>query len=315
MRVRLTLLAITLITACSSELQQEETRSLFGTTVTVTVEHPRRALRQQALAATFAELDILQRITELPDAKPLSRTNVLLQGGEWFSANPSIYPLLLQGKKIAHRTNGLVDPASLGALRQAWHGQAPNGSVPPAVQAMLRKLPTMAAVEIEGIRVRGRDPRLSLDFDRLAHGYAVDTELTQLRALGIQRASVRVGTVVGQIGADITRPWTVTLPSTETTDTRLRLDSGEAACIVAGDTPAAPLFHPRTGRPAAARAVVVIGVGALDTAAACMALQLAGPDDAAALMAPLGVRAARVVGRDGRVYDTPGFAQRLVAAH
>lgn len=316
MRARLCLLAVAVTAAaCSSERGQAETHSLFGTTVTVTVEHPRRDTREQAIAAAFAELRILQDITELPDAKPVRRTNSLLQGGEWFSANPSIYPLLVRGKEFARRTGGLVDPASLGALRQAWGVQTPAGPLPPAVRATLRRLPAMAAVEMDGIRIRGHDARLSLDFDRLAHGHAVDTQLAQLRAMGIARASVQVGAIFGQIGATATRPWTVALPSNGTAGAHLRLDADEAACIVAGDAPGAMLLHPRTGRPGAARTVVVIAAGALDTAAACMALQLAGPEGAAALRAPLAIRAARVVGIDGQIYNTPDFTQRLVAAN
>lgn len=151
---------------------------------------------QRASNAVFAELRLLSKFTQPVNSKPMSRTNILLRSGEWFSVNPSMTGILKESKKYYELTNGLFNPAGLGALRQAWRFYAdPDMPKPPAdaeLQALLKDLPTMEDIQFDAIRSRGKNKRIRIDFDYLAYGYAIDTEIQHLQDMGVQNARIQI---------------------------------------------------------------------------------------------------------------------------
>jgi len=223
---------------------------------------------QRANDAVFSELRLLSEFTQPVLSKPMSRTNILLRSGEWFSVNPSMTGILKDSAKYYQLTDGLFNPAALGALREEWGIYAdPDIPAPPKekeLQVLLSDLPTMNDIQFDAIRMRGNNKRIRLDFDYLAYGYAIDTEIQHLQDLGIQNARLQIDGVERVIG---------TLPAKGQA-------AGPAVCkrsipLVAGTHRPVELnsiLNPQTGRPIEnVSAIEVVADNASDAAVACWA--------------------------------------------
>lgn len=235
----------------------------------------------------------------------------MLQSREWFSINPALYELVRQSSEFYRKTDGVFNPAALGALRQAWgfYQATPNPDIK-KINSLLKQDLTMEDIEIEGIRVRGRKTQLKLDFDLLTIGYAIDSQLEHLSELGIEQAILRIGPVTGSLG---TKPQTIALNDHD----YVELKPGEAIChFSASDSrfPQLGRIDPRSAWPVKpVPSVTVIHDQARTASVACATLLLAGDDMWQQLITGLGLTHARWQ-RGDREHITPAMPTRLGAA-
>jgi len=182
----------------------EHQENIVGINHTLWIDGADKKSAQRASDAVFAELRLLSKFTQPVNSKPMSRTNILLRSGEWFSINPSMTGILKESKNYYEQTNGLFNPAGLGALREAWQFYAdPDMPKPPTdkeLQSLLKDWPTMEDIQFDAIRSRGKNKRIRIDFDYLAYGYAIDTEIQHLQDMGIQNARLQINGVDRVIG-------------------------------------------------------------------------------------------------------------------
>lgn len=302
----LLLLALPLLLPAGCQQQPSLVRhqeAIAGINHTLWIAGSDQKTAQRAVGAVFSELRLLSNFTHPVESKPISRTNVLLRSGEWFSVNPSMTGILKESVRYFEKTDGLYNPAGLGALRQEWGLYAdPDLPIPPKekeLQALLADLPTMDDIHFDAIRLRGDNKRVRLDFDYLAYGYAIDMEIQHLQELGIKNARLQIGRVDRVIG---------TLP-----DTGKR--AGPAVCT--REIPVEPgtsrprernaILSLRTGHPIDQVSAISVAAGnASDASVACWVLLIGNADEWPELSKQLGVIEARITDADGNIHVLGG---------
>lgn len=249
---------------------------------------------RRASNAVFTELRLLSEFTHPVNSKPISRVNVLLRSGEWFSVNPSMTGILSQSADYYRATGGIYNPPGIGALREllGWYRPV-GGQFRPDKQllgAVLSQLPTMEQIELDGIRMRGTNKRIRLDFDWFAHGYAIDMQIDHLRQLGIDNARLRIQGIEKTVGR---------IPGmtdvNETAACRRELVPGKHAVI-----------DPATGTPQdRVRSVEVTAARASDASVACLVMFLSDTRSWKRLATDLNLAEARIITSDGMVIRVP----------
>lgn len=274
--------------SCSRDHRYVLSETLFHHDVEIALYSTDRDLARRTIKAVTHDLQLLDSFTDANKAKPILRTNALLQSGEWFSANPSLYELINQSQKYSQSTRGIFNPAALGALRQAWgfYQETPKPELK-TINHLLKQDLTMNDIEIKGIRVRGRKADLKLDFDLLAVGYAIDNQLEHMKEQGILQAALRIGPITGTLGYE---PQSIPLDSL---GKKITLASGEAICqFSARDSrfPNRGRLDPRSAWPVKPIPnIVVIHNNARTASVACAALSVAGENEWEQLVHGLGL--------------------------
>jgi len=300
-----------MLLSCSPSHRHATKQRLFGYEVEIILYSADRDLANRAFKAVIHDLKLIDSYTDVEKSKPLSRVNAMLQSQEWFSMNPSLYELTKLSRIYYQKTDAVFNPAALGALRQAWgfYQTTPNPDLK-KINSLLKQDLTMADIEIEGIRVRGRKAQLKLDFDLLTIGYAIDNQLEHLRELGIGKAVLRIGPVTGTLGWE---PQTIPIKN----GNQVELKPGEAIChFSASDSrfPRHGRIDPRSAWPVKPVPSVTVIYGDARTASvACATLVIAGDDMWEQLTTTLGLTYARWQLSD-REHITPAMHTRLNAA-
>jgi thiamine biosynthesis lipoprotein len=291
---------LVLLAACQRQPDQfQYHETIAGIEHTLWVGGVNEKTAKRANEAVFSELRLLSKFTQPVLSKPMSRTNILLRSGEWFSVNPSMTGILKDSVKYYHLTDGLFNPAALGALREEWGVYAdPDIPSPPKekeLQTLLSDLPTMSDIQFDAIRMRGNNKYIRLDFDYLAYGYAIDTEIQHLKDLGIQNARLKIDGVEQMIG---------TLPGKNGTE-------GPAVCersipLVAGTHRPVEfnnILNPQNGRPVEnVSAIKVLSDNASDAAVACWAFLVSDASAWPKLARQLNVTSASITDAGGIVH-------------
>ncbi len=328
-QIRLTILVIFLVlpAACQRSVPEyQETRYLFGTLVNFTI---RGVDPQHAQDAVDAVGEDFQRMhTDWHAWKPgeLSKLNQQLPNGEFHPVSPFLLPLIQQAGELAAQSDDLFNPA-IGQLVKLWgfHNDAlPTGPPPSsdAVTALVQKMPRMADLQLEGERIRSRNPAVSLDFGGFAKGFALDMAMQRLRSMGIENAIINAGGDLNVIGSHGDRPWRVGVrhPQGKGVLAALQLADGETV-YTSGNYERyrehegvnySHIIDPRTGMPVrhVASVTVIDPLGARADAAAT-ALSVAGPRDWYPIARQMGVKFVMLVDETGRVHMNPGMADRI----
>ncbi|MFV1996761.1 MAG: FAD:protein FMN transferase [Acidiferrobacterales bacterium] len=309
--MRLVILLVTslALVSCNQDHRHVINQSPFNYDIEIVLYSTDRDLARRAIEAVTNDLNLIADSTDPQKAKPMSRTNALLQSGEWYSANPSLYELIKQSQDYFQKTGGVFNPAALGALRQAWgFYQATPKPDFTKINDLLKQDLTMKDIEIKGIRVRGRKADLKLDFDLLAIGYAIDSQLEHMEELGIRQAALRIGPITGTLG---NVPQSIALDSPEKI---IVLASGEAMCRFSARNSRFPdlgRIDPRSAWPVKPiPAIAVIHNSARSASVACATLSVAGEAEWEQLIFDLGLVYAW---RRGDDYEqiTPAMRARL----
>ena len=299
----------------------------FGTLITISIYTDDERLAQEGFRALQEDFRLMHDAWHAWHPGSLVRFNGLARTGAWFSAGPSVLALIEQARPLAEQSEQLFNPA-IGELIAAWGFHRDDGPAgpPPAeewIADYLRHLPTLDDLDIDGVRVRSRNPRLRLDFGAFAKGYGVDRAIERLRALGIENAMVNAGGDLKAIGRPGDRPWRVAIRDPRTPDqplATLELE-GEEAVFTSGGYERGyeyrgrryhHIIDPRTGRPAGGSlSVTVVHPVAATADAAATALFVAGPRDWARIARRMGLRQVLLVAEDGHIEMTPEMARRV----
>jgi len=313
---------------CSDGTVQRQVCGPFDTCVEVQIIGDDTASARRGLDTLFADLDRLDAIIQPGRSKGLRRMNALLQTQEWASINPSLYKLVRDSMGFYQASEGLYNPAIMGALLELWgFDRTPLPKQPPApeeIEAVLRARARMSDLSLDGIRIRSNNALVKIDFGTLTHGHAVDIAIAYLQSLGIRQARVQIGNTARVLGQGRHGRWQLTAPRLLPGNGALTfyLQDGEAACSLRADDRYLEhagqryhdLLHPETGRPAtASRAVAVIHGSATEASAACHALFAAGPASWRRIGSQMRVKDALLTAADGTVHAPAALAKRLVA--
>lgn len=213
-----------------------------------------------------------------------------------------------------HRTGGRFDPTVLGALLAAGYDRdfRELADRPVATTAPTRPAPGCGGIVVDGLRVTV-PPETGIDPGGIGKGLAADLVVDLVMTAGAAGACVNVGGDLRVAGrAPGAGPWTVGIEHPLRARTELgRVKLSDEALVSSWRTRRAwgeagdrrhHLIDPTTGEPAwsGLAGVTVLAPDAWWAEALATALFLAGPDDAAGIVAHHGV-AALLVRDDGAV--------------
>jgi FAD:protein FMN transferase len=321
------LLALALLLGACGRAEIHTERVLaFGTLVEISIYTDDPTLARSGVAAVREDLDRMHSAWHPWEPGALGRTNELLATQTEFSVDPSVLPLLILGRELEARSDGLFN-AAIGDLIALWgfHGDERPDSPPPAeadIRRWLDAAPSMADIEIDGDRARATRPGVRVDLGGFAKGYGVDRAMERLMEMGVDNAIINAGGDLRAIGRPGNRPWRIGIrhPDGETMMASLELQ-GDESVYTSGDYERYFTYHgmryhhildPRTGRPAGdARSVTVLHYEGAVADAASTALFVAGPARFAEIAARMGVRKAMLVEAEGTVHMTPEMAERV----
>ncbi len=316
------------ITACTpadTQRIESDTFFVFGTLVDVQFANTSPELAQQGFAATQSDLEYMHYAWHAWQPGPLGRTNKLLETTAWFSATPSVLPVIQRGRELTLKSGGFFDPA-IGHLIRLWGFQRDEPGNQSPREAEIRKLvaqrPSMADIEIEGIRMRSKNPAVRLDLGGYAKGYALDRIVENLRQLGIKNAILNAGGDLRAYGSAGNRPWHIGIRHPRKEGIIASLDiQGDESVFTSGDYERYfdeknrrqhHILDPRTGYPVReTQSVTVIHAEAATADAAATALFVAGPKHWHETATAMGIRHVMLIDQQGRIYLTPAMQARI----
>lgn len=321
------LVAALLLAACEREpTATGRTFLAFGTLVEVTVVGPETARAEQAIDQVQQEFEWMHATWHPWEASALSRMNMLLETGAWFSAAPSVLPLLEQARELERASGGRFNPA-IGKLVQLWgfeDAPAPDATPPPEaeIDALVQTAPSLADIERDGIRVRSTNPDVVLDFGAFAKGFGVDRAIALLRRLGIENAIVNAGGDLRAIGSRGDRPWRIGIRAPRGGGVLASVEiQGDQSVFTSGDYERFfevegrryhHILDPATGYPATGiTSVTVMTEDGARADAAATALFVAGPKQWPQVAADMDIDKVMVVLSDGKVQMTEPMQQRM----
>jgi thiamine biosynthesis lipoprotein len=332
------MIAVLAISSCSREEPVTTRKFLaFGTIVEVSIYGVDRQRAETAIENVQNQFEYMHKTWHPWQPGPLARVNNLLGTTDWFSVPPSIRPLIIDATPLANESDNLFNPA-VGKLIKLWgfnQDERPPGPPPAAdeIAALVAKHPRMSDLELDGIRLRSRNPAVVLDFGGFAKGYGIDRVVEYLQEIGIHNAIVNAGGDLRAIGRHGDRPWhigirnprpqsTQSLVTSEGESVLAALDvEGDESVFTSGDYERyfeyngkryGHILDPRTGYPAKnTTSVTVIDSRAATADAAATALFVAGPKDWYKIAKAMGIHYVMLVDKSGTIYMNPAMAKRI----
>ncbi len=320
------LLLLTL-NACQNKPSTYQHSSLnFGTLIDITLYDVDENTAQQAFNDLDTDFKQLHVSWSPWVAGSLMRMNNLLPTGGFFSADPSILELIQASIPLSEATQQLYNPA-IGKLINLWqfHKSDEADIQPPAadkIAALVKQNPTLNDLDINGFRIRSRNPALQLNFGAFAKGVAIDIGIKHLQTLGIQNAILNAGGDLKVIGQRGDRPWRIAIRHPRQDGMLASLDAydGEAV-FTSGDYERfyhyqGKRYHhildPRSGYPAnASQSVTVIHHNAGVADAAATALFIAGAEGWYNIAKALGLKYVMLIDNKGNIIVSPSMKKRL----
>ncbi|MGD9709060.1 MAG: FAD:protein FMN transferase [Halothiobacillaceae bacterium] len=325
---RLTLASLAPLAGCSREPSiQTEGFLLYGMLTQLAL--PETA--PLSLAQTLSEVEAIFKreyaVLHPWQDSPLTRLNAALASGDWTPLDARLRDIIERGRELEALSQGAFSPA-VGAVVKLWgfHSGQPNQEREPPSQAAIDRLmtppPRMSDLEIDGERIRCRNPHVLLDFNAMAEGWAAELAADRLAELGVHDALIDASgdlLVRGQAGR---RPWRVAIQDPFTEGPLGWLDlRGDEAVFTSGSyrkrfthkgVSYNHIIDPRSGWPS--RGLVgatVIAQDALLANAAATGLLATGPGDAPALIQRMGLDRVLLVDERGTLHATPTMADML----
>lgn len=206
---------VLLLNGCSNDGNTVHTHRIlaFGTIIDVTIVHPDEALARQAFSRLTEDFNTMHEVWHPWRPGSLGRVNSLLKTGQWFSAAPSVVPLIRRARELSIMSGGYFNPA-MGKLIGLWGFHRDNYDEPfePDMEAIakhVRDIPDMHDVEIDGLKMRGLHPALQVDSGGIGKGLAIEQAMETLQSMGVTNAMINAGGDLKVIGKQVGRPWTV----------------------------------------------------------------------------------------------------------
>ena len=315
------------LSACSNANRTyHDSRRFLGVAIKLTYYDVDKATATQAFNAVWEDFEYMHTMWHPWHSGSLGRTNQLLAMQREFTANISVLPLIEKSRPLSSASNYLYNPA-IGKLAELWGFQrdtAPTGPPPAAehIQTLVSRNPTLNDIQLHGVRMKGMNPALKLDFGTLAKGLAMDRAMNTLQQLGIQHALMRAGNDVKVMGTLNDQPWQATIPDPRDTTllASLKLYDGESVFSSSEydryfEYKGRRYHHildPRTGYPAEdTMLVTVIHSDVATAAAATTALFVAGPSGWYGIAKRMQISHVMLIDKQGRVHMTPPMTTRI----
>ena len=319
--------AALLLTGCGDESPAVTARfDAFGDVVDLSVVQVRPDEAEQALETIRTQFQDLELALMPWNDGQMARINRLLPTGETFSAPVLVLPLVHLSQRYADLSENLFNPA-IGKLTALWgfNTDVPEGMRPPpehAIQRLLDANPQMSDIEVDILKLTGRNTSLRLDFSSMVQAYAIDLAIADLRARDIRNAQIKTGANLRAIGERSGQPWRATIPRASGSGVFATLSLEADESVVTRSVHdrnwlhQGTLYHgildPRTGRPVThTQSVTVLHPEATVAAAAAVALFVAGPDQWQDVARTLGIEYVMLADRDGTVRMSPELHERL----
>lgn len=306
----------------------KDSQFVFGTIVDITFYGDNTMKTTEALQSISSDFKQLHKAWNPWDTWAMGRANKLIKTMEWFSYNPSLYNLLVDGKKYSEKSHGLFNP-TMGNFTKLWGFNSDEITIiePPTAQQvdnLLMQLPSMNDVTISGVRIKSSKPNIVFDFGGMAKGLAVDIAINSLKKFNIQNAMINAGGDIKVIGKHGKRFWHIGIRHPRKKDSILAgIDlHPKESIFTSGDYERYFIYKgkryhhiidPRTGYPASeSMSVTVIDPNAALADAAATALFVAGPDKWHEIALSMGIKFVLLVDAKGDIHMNPAMQKRIL---
>ncbi len=321
----LTVVLVVLLAACEKQKLNRYQSFAFGTLIEIKIRGNDKALADTASANLFSDFDKMHSDWHAWEAGKLTQTSTMLATGRWFTADKAVLDIIKLSKQYSLLSNGLFNP-TIGKLIQAWGFQGSElPQLPPTeskIDDLLTELPTVMDIDIDGNRLRGRNPQIKLDLGAIAKGYAVSAGIKKLRDQGINHALINAGGDLCGIGNQGKRPWRIGIRNPSGEGVMASIDLENAECVfTSGDYERYynhdgkhyhHIIDPRSGFPAdEVTSVTVLHQDGAIADAASTALFIAGPNGWQEIAKKMGVRDVMMVDKQGRIIMSPSMQKRI----
>jgi len=298
----------------------------FGTIIDITVRHQDNQLIDQAFKRLETDFLTMHAVWHPWEPGTLTRTNQLLQTGDWFTASTSVLPLIQRARELAIQSNHFFNPA-IGKLIQHWGFHRNDADQPytpnmVSIKELQQDIPTMEDIEFDGISMRGLNPDIQFDPGGIAKGYGIDQAIDTLQRMGIQNAIINAGGDLRAIGHHKERPWkigiqhpreTSVLASIETLSDESIFTSGDYQRFYIQDSKRRHhIIDPQSGEPVSHTiAVTVIHDNATTADAAATALLAADKDNLVKVARAMGIQYVLLMTSTGELLMNHAMQKRL----
>lgn len=317
-----------LLSSCQPEPREYQHSILnFGTLISITLYDVDAQTAEQAFKSLDDDFNYFHAAWSPWEQGSLHRINSLITTEREFSIGPSVLPLIRESLPVAEASNHLFNPA-IGKLINLWRmHQTDDPDIKPPesaeIQSLVNSNPRLTDLDINGIRMRSRNPDVSLNFGAFAKGYAIDLSIQYLKNLGIKNAIINTGGDLKVIGNRGNRPWRIAVRHPRKDDIIATIETrGEESIVTSGDYERYYMYQgkryhhildPRTGYPAdQSQSVTVIHPSSAMADAAATALFIAGPDHWLEIARKLELKQVMLIDNQGNIHVTPDMKQRLI---
>jgi thiamine biosynthesis lipoprotein len=316
------LLLLPVRSAFALTLEREEI--LMGTQVQAVLCGPDRQALEGAMEAVFSEVaKAEERMSFWRQDSEIARIN-RSAGVSPVRVSPELFRLIEEALSISRMTKGCFD-ITMGVLVGLWDFRAEVFRVPSESEIQRR----LALVGFQDVRLDPHDGSvfltrtgMSVTLGGIAKGYAVDRAVQATRSLGVHDGIVSAGGDLMAFGRkESGELWKVGVKNPR--------DNAKIVCVVPVSNAAVAtsgdyerfrmvdgvryhhILDPRTGYPArGCLSATVVAKQATEADALATAAFVLGPEEGIALLESLPDTAGVIVGGDGKVRTTSGFAMQ-----
>jgi len=310
--------------ACAEPPGQSAEYYVFGTLVDVRLPEASPEDASEIFAELQQELQRMHLEWHAWEPGDLTRLNQALQAGRSEPTTRDIVALIQRSQRMEERSGGRFN-AAIGKLVALWGfhtSEFPVAGPPPApeaIQVLIKAHPSAFDVEFANGEVLSHNPEVQFDFGGIAKGYALDRACEIIRDAGHDSAIVNAGGDVRAMGDKRGKRWRIALRDPKGGIAGAIEISGDRAIFTSGNYERyredagkryPHILDPRTGWPVAevASATVIARDGATADAAAT-AMVVAGPYDWLRVAYDMGIEAALMIDREGRMEATQAMME------
>ena len=163
----------------------------FGSSLSLQVAHPDKALGQLALDTAVADIRHVEAQMSL--FNPNSALSQLNRQGFLAQPHPDFLKILTLSKTISEKSQGAFD-VTVQPLWSVFSKAQAAGSLPtPVAVATARRRTGWQHVELSPQRIRFAQPHMAITLNGIAQGFAADLVKAHWRAMGIEHALINTG--------------------------------------------------------------------------------------------------------------------------
>ncbi len=287
----------------------------LGTEVRIMVVHDSPQVAEQAIAAAFEELSLVERLMSIyrPDSQ-ISRLNTTRSLSP---PHPYVVEVLRHSQQVSALSRGAFD-VTVQPLWEVFSAAAKAQQIPSQseVDAARARVDWRQLTVNEGL-VQLDKPGMQITLNGIAQGFAADRVVAALRAGGVEHALVDAGEMQPLGHSPRGKPWRVGIQHPRRPDAYIALadlkgralaTSGDYATPFSRDSRHHHIFDPQTGySPAELASVSIVAPTAMAADALSTACFVLGPERSLEMIAKLADVDAYLVLKDGETLATPGF--------